>query len=135
MDHCAQRVSVCCFSSLYPCSPVSSRCLQPVCARLPCHLSHSYLWTVGGSRRKLEGARKGGVIGCSFSLVFWHIWKEEVSSPLVLQQQLQRAWVTGSCWVSDCNSSKQPPPPPQPAGSMALSSVNSTSFLGMVAAS
>lgn len=116
MDQRALHVSVCCFSSLHSCSIVPSRCLQPVCARFPCHLSRRYLWPAGGSRRKSEGARKGGVIGCSFSLVSWHIRKEEVSSPLVLQWQLQQAWVplaaVGSVTATAATPQQQAPPTP-----------------------
>lgn len=119
MDNCAHHSSMCGVSSRHLCSLVPS-----LYAMLPCHLDCSHLWPTGGSRRKLEEAGRGGVIGHSFSLVNWHIQKEEVSSSSVLQWQLQMAWVTLAAVraVIAAATPQQQAPPPNPSQQEARSS-------------
>lgn len=87
---------------------------------------------------KVQG-RWGGATGCSFSLFFQHIQKEDFPASLVLfsvRTGFFLCWVAlaavGSVIAAVAAVSQTPL---QPAGDGVPSSVNSTSFLGVVAAS
>lgn len=90
MDHGAHHSSMCGVSSHHLCSLVSSILCMP---------GSFVIWTAVtmAHRRLLKKTRRGWegrFLGHSFSLVNWHVQKEEVSSSLVLQGQLRVAWVT-----------------------------------------
>ena len=96
---------------------------------------------IKGRRQRKTGRCKegGGATGCSFSLFFWHTQKEEFPASLVLFSVCTGFFL---CWVAlaavgpvIAAVAAVSQTPLQPAGNVVPSSVNSTSFLGVVAAS
>lgn len=89
--------------------PLYCVCQAPLSSGLQSPVAHRRL------QKKTGRGWEGRCHGHSFSLVNWHVQKEEVSSSLVLQWQLRVAWVTLAAVgavIAAATPQRQAPTPP-----------------------